>query len=149
MSSTDRIKPTIADYPFVNQVQDPGAQRAVHLLNDKLASVSDAATPLQGTLSPDQRPLNLDRRATDLLFYSTDFDRIFRWTGTGWEDAPGGGEPRNLIGWFWQPTPVVSRPGWALCNNSVVQQTDSQGNLVRLQTPIVNAINGLVAYIRL
>ncbi len=144
-------KPTAADYPFVDQIQDPQAQTAVRITNDKLASLADGAIPIEGRLAPDERPSPLDSRAAGLLFYSTDFARTFRWNGTRWEDAPGQPE-RGLVGWFAPPGPpdaTLVLPGWASCNGKQVQQTSSDGSLKALQTPAIPASNGLVAYIRL
>lgn len=144
-------KPTAADYPFVDQIQDPLAQNAVRIVNDKLASLADAATPIEGKLNPDERPGPLDQRAAGLLFYATDFARTFRWTGAKWEDALGQPE-RGLVGWFAPPGPpdaTLTIPGWASCNGKSVQQTSSDGSLKTLQTPTIPSSNGLVAYIRL
>lgn len=144
-------RPTPADYPFVDQIKDEAAQMAVRIVNDKLASLADSASPIEGKLSPDERPSPLDQRAAGLLFYSTDFARAFRWTGSAWEDAPGQPE-RGLVGWFAPPGPpdtALTLPGWASCNGKIVQQTSSDGSLKALQTPAIPASNGLVAYIRL
>lgn len=144
-------KLTAADYPFVDQIQDQMAMTAVRITNDKLASLADSAVPVEGRLNPDERPSPLDQRAAGLLFYSTDFARVFRWTGSAWEDAPGQPE-RNQVGWFapaGPPDTILTMAGWASCNGKTVQQTSSDGALKTLQTPTIPAANGLVAYIRL
>lgn len=146
-----RKKPTPSDYPFVDQIKDAQAQLAVRIVNDKLAILADAAIPIEGTLSPDEKPSPLDQRAANLLFYSTDFTRTFRWSGTAWEDAPGQ-DPRGLVAWFSPPGPpgtVLTMPGWALCTGRIVQQTRADGTLQALQTPVIPTRDGLMAYIRL
>jgi hypothetical protein len=146
-----KTKPTAADYPFVLQIEDEMAQTAVRIVNDKLASLADAAIPLEGRLIPDERPTGLDSRATSMVFFATDFARAFRWSGAEWEDLPGQ-DPRNLVAWFaptGPPGTTLTIPGWALCTGKIVQQTTSTGALVSLQTPVIQSRDGLMAYIRL
>lgn len=45
--------------------------------------------PMRGTLSPNQKPAGMGANDAGFLFYSTDFDRVYRFTGAGWQDAPG------------------------------------------------------------
>ncbi len=146
-----RQSPTPADFPFVQQIKDEMTQTAVRILNSKLAELVDTARPLRGTLIPDEKPLGLGVTATNLLFYSTDFNRVFRWAGENWEDAPGQ-DPRNMIAWFapaGPPGTILTITGWAICTGKDVQQSQADGTLVSLKTPVIPTRDGLMAYIRL
>jgi hypothetical protein len=86
------------------------------------ASDSTTTTTTRGTLNPDQRPAS---PATNDLFISTDFDRVFRWTGTVWvrndSELPHGVYPLTEV-----PTSV----GWQLCDGSTgISETNDNGTL--------------------
>lgn len=77
-----------------------------------------------GTLSPDQKP-TLTTDDAGYLFASTDFARVFRWSGSVWADAPGD-PPRYMIAFF----QVAPSTGWALCDGSSVTVSTSGGGTV-------------------
>jgi hypothetical protein len=61
----------------------------------------------------------------------TDYDRLYRWSGSGWEDAPG--QPtRGLIAYFAGTGPG---PGWALCNGSGASMSTASGGTSGVTTP--------------
>lgn len=130
-------------YPGVAQVTDPIIQQALRVLHDLLSMFTAKATPTRGTLEPDQKPV-LTPLQTGYLFWASDFDRVFRWTGTTWEDAPGM-PTRGQVGFF-RMSPGI---GWSQCNGNQTQTTGPGGQLFALTTPTIDSINGLLAWIRL
>ncbi len=79
---------------------------------------------MRGTLGPDTKPTNLTTADTHFLFFSTDYFRAYRWTGSAWEDAPGA-PTRFMIAFFGgTPTPIT---GWQLCDGSTVTRSNSTG----------------------
>lgn len=76
-------------------------------------------TPFAGTLSPNQKPSDLGTRDAGFEFRSTDFDRLYRWTGSAWIDAPGQ-EARGQIAFFPITIDAAFTPGtgWQLCDGT-------------------------------
>lgn len=83
-----------------------------------------------GTLSPDQKP-TLTTEDAGYLFGSTDFQRLYKWTGAAWNDAPG--QPtRGSIQWFDASAHAdfVPGAGWALCDGTAsVSRSTPFGNV--------------------
>lgn len=67
-----------------------------------------------GTLSPDLKP-TLGTHDAGYLFNSTDFNRVYRWSGSAWADAPGEDDRKYVAMFFATPTYV----GWQLADGSV------------------------------
>lgn len=103
------------------------------------------ASPLRGTLNPDQKP-QLGPEAVDSKFYATDFNRTYRWTGSAWQDAPDA-PARFLIAYFAAaPEPSV---GWAKCNGASVFRSTSDGRTAFFEVPnVAPDDNGFSAWIR-
>lgn len=78
-----------------------------------------------GTLDPDEKP-TLTTNDVGYLFHSTDFNRLYRWSGTAWADAPG--QPaRYAVHWFTvAPDPIT---GWALLDGSTVDVSTKIGGV--------------------
>lgn len=68
--------------------------------------------PLRGLLA--KRPSSLGKDDEDFLYYATDFARLFRWTGTAWERAPGEDQTAEIR--FFGP--VAPGTGWHLCDGT-------------------------------
>lgn len=87
--------------------------------------------PMRGTLDPDQKPGSLGTDDAEFLFYSTDFDRTYRWTGSAWADAPGE-PPRRMIAFF----ETAPSTGWRLCDGTAsVTITTATGGTTTLTVP--------------
>lgn len=87
---------------------------------------------MRGTLSPDQKPAALGTDDGGFLFYSTDFDRLFRWTGAAWSRGPGEPPAGLLLDTTADEAPGV---GWQLCDGSTVSRTTALGALVNVTVP--------------
>lgn len=85
--------------------------------------------PMAGTLSPNTKP-TLTAADVGFVFQSTDFDRLYVWTGAAWADAPG--EPTRFQIAFFQVTPGT---GWALCDGSATTASTAGGSTTPFTTP--------------
>ncbi len=68
---------------------------------------------MRGTLSPDLKP-TLTANDAGFLFLATDFDRIYRYDGSGWSDLEGGPQ-RDLIAFFRIQPPSGA---WQVCDGT-------------------------------
>ena len=91
--------------------------------------------PAQGTISPDTKPTAL-LTANDVgfRFYSTDFDREYRWTGAAWADAPNQPQ-RGLIAYFEASLPPGT--GWAQCIGIAGNRSNSAGGTTPYVSPTI------------
>lgn len=125
-------------------VADKTIQLALRILHDLRRILERKTLPQRGTLNPDQRPSNVNPLQAGVLFYATDFDRVFRWNGSTWEDAPG--QPaRGMVAFFL----VDPGTGWAACDGGVLNMTNSAGEVVGGVAPVVEALSGLSPWVRL
>lgn len=84
-----------------------------------------------GTLSPDLKPA-LGTNDAGYLFNSTDFNRVYRWSGSAWADAPGQQDRKLMQYFFATPTQV----GWQLCDGTVnVNITTATGTVTTFTPP--------------
>lgn len=95
------------------------------------------------TLSPDTKPTDLAAADAGFLIRSTDFDRVYRWTGSAWADAPA--QPkRGTIAWFDVTLHADFAPGigWQLCNGTaaVVRSTPT-GTTTTVTVPDLTTAN--------
>lgn len=76
------------------------------------------------------KPADLGTEDTGFLFYSTDYYRTFRWTGSAWEYAPGERLFREIS---FYPGTVPS--GWAVCDGGSVTTTTATAGTSSFTTP--------------
>lgn len=133
-------------YPDLGRVTDEPTRSAIKWAVDRVGALMTLVRgPESGTLNPDQRPPNLGATDVGRKFYSTDFNRVFRWNGTIWTDDPSS-DARYLIAFFLTtPEPGV---GWAQCNGNMVARSTSDGRVQAFVTPSVPPYAGLTAFIR-
>lgn len=101
-----------------------------------------AGTPHGGTLSPDTRPSDLGTADAGFEIRATDFDRLYRWTGTAWLDAPGQ-PPREIV---WIPAALnaafVPTTGYQLCDGTAnVRVSLPDGTTVLITVPDLTTAN--------
>ena len=84
-----------------------------------------------GTLSPDTKPAYGTGDAGK-LFASTDFNRIYLWTGGAWQDMPGS-ERRGVVVLAYEPSEMGA--GWALCDGSATTISTPTGGTAAYTTP--------------
>lgn len=90
-----------------------------------------------GTLDPDMKP-TLTTADAGYLFASTDFDRVYRWSGSAWADAPG--QPtRGMIVYF--EDDLLPGAWWALCDGSTVDRSTTTGGTNSLTLPDLTTDN--------
>lgn len=87
--------------------------------------------PLPGTLSPDQKPADLGTTDVGFLFFSTDFWRVYVWTGVAWTDAPGEDDRQYYEDFEVAP----GHAGWQLCDGSTVPRSKPDGTTVNVTVP--------------
>lgn len=134
-------------YPYVDNIEDKVTVAALRVLWDTTRFIqSNANSELRGLIGVrSEIPTNLSPTEAGKLFYSTDFDRTFRWSGSVWQDAPG--QPTRYQIAFFRPEFPPSI-GWARCDGSRATVTQSNGTVTQLTMPIVPALNGLLAWMR-
>jgi len=85
------------NYPGVSQVKDSAISLLGRLLWDAIYQLQTLSKgPTQGTLSPDTKPV-LGMGDAGVLFYSTDFNRLYRWSGAAWTEETASG---ILVAWL-------------------------------------------------
>lgn len=89
---------------------------------------------MRGTLSPNLKPTDLGTNDVGFLFYSTDFARTYRWSGSAWADA-GFEEPRGMIAWSADPFSFSGITGWALADGSTVTASTTTGGTQSVALP--------------
>ena len=133
-------------YPELNNIKDPAAARVIRTTFDILRNLQDNAKgPSEGTINPDTKP-RYGAQDVGRLFYATDFNRIFKWTGTSWTDAPGQ-DTRGRVSFF--PPNTNPGVGWARCNSNNVFSSTPLGNVTKINVGNYPTTNGLIAWIRL
>lgn len=131
--------------PNLSSVGDPPTRLTFQVVDKRLVSLRNLSVPLAGTLSPDTRPSALTPAEAGFLFHSTDFDRVYRWAGGAWEDAPSS-PPRGAIAYFLGVAPT----GWVPCDGRDAQRSTSAGVLEAVRIPsLPPTTEGLRPYYRL
>ena len=133
-------------YPALERIIDEPTRAALRLTYDRINEVRNTVLqPLRGTLSPDEKPRGLGQQEAGKLFYATDYNRSYRWTGIAWEDAPGT-PSRNSVLWFVDnPNPPI---GWVPCDGNRYARSTSDGRTEVFLAPLVADSNGQKAWIR-
>jgi hypothetical protein len=75
-------------------------------------------------------PSGLTLFESGFLFYATDYAHTWRWTGLGWEYAPGD-RASGEIGWF----AADPGTGWALCNGTGTTRSLPNAGTAAFTTP--------------
>lgn len=88
------------------------------------------------TLYPDTRPTGLGDGNIGAYLYATDFDRLYLWNGTGWEDAPG--QPERRVVAMWLNTTATIPTGWHLCDNTSTRISNSDATTSIFIATLVN-----------
>lgn len=99
--------------------------------------------PFPGTLSPDLKPADLGVNDSGFEFASTDFDRLYTWSGTAWGDSPGQ-DPRGRIEFFASSIHAnfVPAAGWVLCDGTAgVASSSPTGTIVTITVPDLTTDN--------
>ena len=97
---------------------------------------------LAATLSPDTKPSDLISTDAGFIIRSTDFDRLYRWSGSAWADAPGQSQ-RGAISYF--PSAYAPTTGWSLCNNTAaVAISTPTGTTTTITTPDLTGANRFI-----
>ena len=129
----------------IQQIKDGATARAIRFIWDQLQSLTKAVKQTrQGTLNPDQRP-RLSPAEAGTEFFSTDFNRAYRWTGSRWEDAPSAPARWQVSTFARPPEPSV---GWILCDGRSGNISTSAGGTTYVSTPSIPVFNGLSSYLR-
>lgn len=132
-------------YALLPGIADPAVQQALKTIFDNLQTInSQSQGPVTGTLSPDTKPKLLQNQK-GVLFYATDFNRVFKWNGTTWEDAPAQ-DARNRSSYF--DPQVNPGKGWVPAdgNSALISTTDGGTRVFR--TPLLPNMNAQKAWIR-
>lgn len=135
-------------YPGLGQITDPLLAQALRFVWDRIAVIAlNTFGPRAGTLSPDERPA-LSSPDAGAVFYASDYNRRYRWTGTAWEDDPAA-PTRFQIAFFLVAQAPQPGTGWVRCDGTSVRVSTSTGGTDYFQTPVIPAQNGQAAWIRL
>lgn len=133
-------------YPGIAEIADIKIRTALRLIWDRISGiVSNTFGPRTGTLNPDQRPV-LTTTDVGAVFAATDYNRRFRWSGSAWEDDPQAPARYQITYFLAGQVPGI---GWVRCDGSAVNASTSDGRTVYFETPVIPALNGQPAWIRL
>lgn len=123
-----RPLPGNCDTGMIFQATDQGGQAWIkeNTSNDWVL-LQGWGDPLSGTLPPSVSPVARD---AGFRYRSTDFDRVYRWTGSAWEDAPG--EPRRGMMVF---AMGALGTGWVSCDGSSVTGSTASGGTTAVTVP--------------
>lgn len=81
---------------------------------------------MRGTISPDLKPtLNAEGDA-GFLFWSTDYEHLYRWDGAAWDYATEAGDHGSGYVVWWDSN-IPNSGVWALCDGSVVTKSTKSG----------------------
>lgn len=98
--------------------------------------------PLTGTLFPDTKPTDLGIYDEGFRFFSTDFNREFRWSNVAgtftWFDSPGA-PPRFQIGMFDHPPEPIE--GWVLCDGGLYTASNQIGEVNPYLSPDLTTLH--------
>lgn len=94
--------------------------------------------PTRGTLA--NITTGLTANDAGYLYYATDYDRTYRWTGTAWEDAPGQ-PPREMVVYR---NSASAPTGWALCDGAAANISTSTGGTAAYTTPNLTGANKFI-----
>lgn len=134
------------NYAGLQQIQDRATHEAVRILHDRINSLSTTVRgPQEGTINPDQKPRGLTRSDAGFIFHATDFNRNYRWNGSGWEDAPGAPSRNSVLFFVNDPVPPT---GWVQCNGDRALRSTPEGRTEVFQAPLVSDREGQQAWIR-
>lgn len=144
-------------YPYQQLIKDQSTAQALRHAFDAINTLrAQVKGPVRGSLNPDQKPNNLGPADAGVLFYATDFDRSYQWTGSGWVDAPGSPQRGQTAPFLTGMAPSI---GWAPCNGTQVTGSTATGGTQLVQTPMlnqpsttvtqINYASGLQIYVRL
>ena len=115
---------------------DPGDPDAgthmewVYVAGTMRADLADKPTDLVNLSAPTPLPKDRVGNDTGFLFYGIDYAHTWRWTGSGWEYAPGD-RASGEIAWF------TAHPGdgWVICAGGVATRTFSTASTNTFTTP--------------
>jgi hypothetical protein len=129
----------------LERISDTAVKAALKFLWDRIGLLYSFQGPESGTLAPDTKPQGLGVRDAGRLFYAQDYNRIYRWTGSAWEDAPG--QPtRFMIAFFASPPEPVT--GWRRCDGRATTRSTEAGLSVYYTAPDLVGYMGQSAWIR-
>lgn len=99
--------------------------------------------PFPGTISPDQKPTDLGTNDAGFSFFSTDFNRPYRWTGSAWADDIQRGAPqRGMIVYFSDTAPPEGGSGvWQLCDGTATNISTATGGTAAFTVPDLTTTN--------
>jgi hypothetical protein len=86
--------------------------------------------PAAGTIANITTGLTADD--VGYLYNATDYNRVYRWNGSAWEDAPGAESRGKIVHFIGAPDPIA---GWALCDGAGATSSTSTGGTVGITTP--------------
>jgi hypothetical protein len=109
---------------------------------DRAATVwkfAGGGQPTRGTLASITGSLGTNDAG--YLYFATDFDRVYRWTGSAWEDAPG--QPmRGMMAYF--RGAQLPGTGWGLCDGTTYTMSTSTAGTQSYVSPNLTGSNRFV-----
>ena len=144
MASPTPVQPFTVPYLTQILAKDQAIGQAFRFLGDQISKLTRGATI--GTLVPDQKPVGLGLKNESAEFFATDYARLYRWTGTVWEDSPDAPARFQIVLFAQAPEPPI---GWAPCDGRRVTRSTSTGGITSYTTPVRPVSDNLVFWVRL
>lgn len=125
---SQRPLPGNCDTGMIFQATDQGGQAWIkeNTSNDWVL-LQGWGDPMSGTLPPAISPVARD---AGFRYRSTDFDRVYRWTGSAWEDYPG--QPTRGIMVF---ATASLGTGWHACDGASVTISTATAGITTVTVP--------------
>lgn len=119
---------------------DRGYQEWVYNLPSVRWEFAGGGEPLRGVISA--ITTGLGTYDAGYLYYATDFDRIYRWSGSAWAD--GAGQPtRGMISYFMDS--YAPSTGWQLCDGTAsVSISTATGSTTTVTVPNLTGSNRFI-----
>ena len=131
-------------FPLLQQIKDGILSQAFRFVWDQIQQLSTLIKdPNSGTLQPDTKPAN----ATEgTKFFSTDFNRLYRFSSGVWVDDVTAPARFQIAFFFSTPEPSV---GWVLCDGRSALRSTASGGVLFFETPSIPVLYGQTAWMRL
>ena len=134
-------------YPYIDMIKDQPTKDALRVIFEQTAHAQTMMRgPVVGTLDPDTKPRGLGMKNVGLRFLATDYNRIYVWNGSGWEDDPASQPARGAIHWFAETASPGN--GWVRAQGGTAAASTPDGKVEFIDVVNVNDIVGLKAWVR-
>lgn len=134
-------------YPYIDQIKDQPTRDALRVIFEQTAHAQTMMRgPIVGTLDPDTKPRGLGVKNIGLRFLATDYNRIYVWNGSGWEDDPASQPARGAVHFF--SLEDLPGNGWVRAQGDTSPRSTPDGKVEFVKVMNIPDLAGLKAWVR-